>query len=272
VVGFRDPWTGFENTPERWVLPEKIDFALEGSVLKEANAIDVAWLGIEQDFRAKHPRLPKKKIQHLPNGFDGEDYPAISQTRNERFTMTYTGSLYGTRNPSDLLRAVEGLVAKNMVDKSKFVIKFVGRFGDEVKEMFETTTVKECIETISYMPHGESIVTLLRSDALLLIVDEIAGSDQVVPGKVYEYLGAHKPVLAIAPVNGAIAGLLRETRAGETAEHADHETIATIFLRYYRAFWGEETIPAPDENAVKQYERKESTRKLATILDSLTTH
>ncbi|HET7152328.1 MAG TPA: hypothetical protein VFJ29_01075, partial [Candidatus Kapabacteria bacterium] len=162
VVGFRDPWTGFENTPERWFLPEKIDFSLEGSVLNEADAIDVAWLGIEQDFRAKHPKLPLKKINHLPNGFDGEDYPAVTQTRNERFTLTYTGSLYGTRNPADLLRAVEGLVAKNMVDKSKFVLKFVGRFGDEVKKMFETTTVKECIEAISYMPHGESIVALLR--------------------------------------------------------------------------------------------------------------
>ena len=269
IVGFRDPWTGFENTPKRWFVPRAIDHALEHSVLVESDAIDIAWLGIEKDFRAKHPGVSAAKYHHLPNGFDGEDYPTIEQKKNERFTLTYTGSLYGTRNPFDILRAVESLVAKNLIAKNTFLLKFVGRFGDEVKQMFETSSVKENIQTIAYMPHAESIEALMRSDATLLIVDEIAGSNEVVPGKVYEYLGAGKPILAIAPTDGAIAQLLRETGAGETVEHGDHEKIANVFLQYYRAFYGEAMIPPANIDAINKYERKETTRMLAQLFDGM---
>jgi len=270
IAGFRDPWTGFENTPRRWFIPRAIDHALERSVCNEADAIDIAWLGIEKDFRAKHPGVNPAKFHHLPNGFDGEDYPAIERAKNARFTLVYTGSLYGTRNPADLLRAVENLAAKNLIAKDAFVLKFAGRFGDEVKRMFENSAVKDCIETISYMPHSESIRELLRADALLLIVDEIAGSGEVVPGKVYEYLGAGKPILAIAPTTGAIAQLLRETGAGATAEHGDNAAIEEIFLRYYRAFRGETTLEPANDGEIKKYERKETTRALARLFNDLT--
>lgn len=49
------------------------------------------------------------------------------------------------------------------------------------------------------MQHNELTKQLLLSDALLLIVDESDDSNEIVPGKVYEYIGSGKGVLAIAP-------------------------------------------------------------------------
>lgn len=272
VAGFRDPWTGFENTPERWVLPRAIDNALEQSVCNTADVIDVAWLGIQRGLMAAHPELPAGKFVHLPNGFDGADYPPIAPQPHDRFTMTYTGSMYGTRNPRDVLRAVERLVNEGAIERSKFVLKFVGRFGADVEAMIAGSSVRDSIETVKYLPHGESIAALMTSDALLLIVDEIAGSSEVVPGKVYEYLGAGKPVLAIADPRGAIADLLRETGAGETVAHGDDDGIAAVFLRYYRAFHAGEAPLALRPDAVRKYERKETARRLAHIFDELTHH
>jgi glycosyltransferase involved in cell wall biosynthesis len=270
IAGFRDPWTGFENTPSRWALPRAIDHRMEKGVCHDADAIDVAWLGIRDGLLHAHPELAAKSIVHLPNGFDGEDYPAVERSRNERFTMTYTGSMYGTRNPRDILRAVGSLAASKLIDLKKIVLKFVGRFGDDVARIIAESPVRDCVETVPYLPHRESIKALLQSDALLLIVDEISGSGGVVPGKVYEYLGAGKPVLAIAEPDGVIANLLRETDAGAAYAHSDADGIAAAFLDLFRRFHGGEPMPAARPEVVKKFERKECARGLAEMFDALT--
>lgn len=270
VAGFRDPWTGFENTPHRWVLPRVIDENLERGVCVDADRIDVAWLGIQKTLQRAHPEIPSSKFEHLPNGFDSEDYPAVTATPHDAFVMTYTGSMYGTRNPRGLLTAVEELVRNGAIERNKFVLKFVGRFGAEVDAMIAASGIKDRVETISYLPHAESISALVNADALLLIVDEIAGSSEVVPGKVYEYLGAGKPILAIADPHGAIAELLNETGAGVTIAHGDIAAISVEFLRLYQQFFNSTIIQRENVDGVKKYDRKETARRLATIFDELT--
>lgn len=270
VAGFRDPWTGFENTPHRWLLPRMIDENLERSVCADADRIDVAWLGIQKSLQRAHPEVSSSKFVHLPNGFDGEDYPAVTATPHAAFVLTYTGSMYGTRNPRGLLAAVEELVRTGAIERNKFVLKFVGRFGAEVEAMIAASGISDRVESIAYLPHAESIAALVDADALLLIVDEIAGSSEVVPGKVYEYLGAGKPIVAIADPNGAIAALLNETGAGVTIAHGDNTAIANEFLRLYQQFHSGTIIQRKNADAVKQYDRKETARRLATIFDELT--
>jgi hypothetical protein len=271
VAGFRDPWSGFENTAKRWFIPRKIDEALEGSVANEADRIEVAWLGIRADFLAKHPEVRPEKFVHIPNGFDSADFPARSNERNEKFTVVYTGSLYGTRNPADFLQAVEGLAAAGTLDPANVRLKFVGRFGDEVKAMLQASPIRDCIEVVTYAPHKESIAALVAADATLLIVDEIAGSEEVVPGKVYEYLGAGRPIIALAPPDGAIASLLRETGAGRIAPRQDIPAISKIVLQYYSAFLTGTAAVHPDSAAIARYERRSQAGSLATVLDELTT-
>lgn len=271
IAGFRDPWTKFITTPKRWALPAKVDSMLEHAVFREADEIEVAWLGITKDALDKYPDLPPEKFHHLPNGYDSADMPDVDprDRTDERFTVTYTGSMYGRRNPEAFLRAVEMLVHRGDVDRERIRLRFIGRFGDEVLAMFERSDLGNAIEVVGYMAHTESIRQLLLADALLLVVDEYEGSDDVVPGKVYEYVGSGRPVLAVAPERSAIADLIAETRGGFVAHQSNVAGIADAFLKLYRAH--QTGAPALETNraAIERYERRNVTGELAALLDQL---
>lgn len=281
IAGFRDPWTGFHNTPNRWFLPKAIDKKLEHDVFEEAARVEVAWKGIAEDAFAKYGDLDRKKFIHIPNGFDSADFPEPDirkralRPRNAQCTITYSGSLYGPRNPLSFLKAIESLIDRGSIDPTKMKLRFVGRFGAEIHEMLARPRIATMVEKIDYVPHARAVELLLESDALLLIVDEVPSVEQIVPGKVYEYMGAMRPLIAIAPPNGAIGELLRETGAGEAVRQSDIAGQATLIQRVYDD-WVAVSAGEPsrgfamDPDVIVQYERREATRKLAMLLDEVT--
>ncbi len=267
VAGFRDPWTGFISSPKRWFLPAYIDRYFEKSVFSDADAVECAWEGIIKDAFGKYPDLDKSRFHHVPNGFDSNDFPMIPKVRTDKFTITYTGSLYGRRNPSSLFAAIEKLISDNKVDPNKIHLRFVGRFGNEVEQMYDQASFSKSIERISYVPHHKSIEYLFQSDALLLIVDESKESEEIVPGKVYEYIGTGKPLIAIAPNNSAIAKLMVETNGGLVAHQTELEKIADIFYKYYKAWESDEMLIEPIADEVSKYERRNAAKQLAELLE-----
>ncbi len=268
IAGFRDPWIGFISSPDRWMIPAGVDQWMERSVAQDADLLEVAWRGIMLDLQQKYPQIPVQKYVHLPNGYDSDDYPAHDRTPNERFTVVYTGSMYGRRNPKTFLQAVEELTAEGVVDPSKIRLSFIGRFGAEVKEMLEATSLRDALEVVPYLPHGESVKRLLQADTLLLVVDESKESAEIVPGKVFEYLGARRPIIALAE-EGAVAELLRETNAGRVAHNQDIPAIKRAFIEQYQNFLNHQSSFTPNEEAVRRYDRREITRRLAELLDYL---
>lgn len=269
VAGLRDPWTDFLTTPKRWFLPKIIDKHLEKSVFKNANYVECAWEGIKKDALEKYPTFDAEKFVHIPNGYDSADFPDVEQSKNDVFTITYTGSMYGRRNPQTLFNSIEELIVDGLVEKDKFKFRFIGRFGAEIDEMIDKSGFKEQIEVIGYMAHSESIKMLIKSDALLLIVDEAKESEEIVPGKVYEYLGVIKAILAIAPQKSAIANLIRETNAGLVAHQDETELLKKNFLAYYNNFYDGQMLININKTAIEKYERKNSAQQLANLLNEI---
>lgn len=266
IAGFRDPWTGFLSTPQRWLLPRMIDEYLERSCFEEATRVEVAWRGILLDLQKKYPEISPDKVTYLPNGFDSADFPAITYRPNDKFTVTYTGSMYGVRNPRTFLEAVANLIRSKSIDPEKIRLRFIGRFGAEILEMFTEPTIARCVEVLPYLPHSESIRHLMTSEALLLVVDEYAGGEEIVPGKVFEYIGARRPIIGIAR-EGAVTELLHTTGTGQSAANSDIQSIARIILEYYSDYLYTKSEFSPNNAAIARYERREITKQLAALLD-----
>ncbi|MBM2814814.1 MAG: glycosyl transferase, group 1 [Ignavibacteria bacterium] len=269
IAGFRDPWTEFLTTPNRWLIPQLIDKHLERSVFSEATSIECAWEGITKDALRKYPELDAKKFHHVPNGFDSSDFPKAEYKPNQKFTVTYTGSMYGRRNPQSFFEAIEKLLLAGKIKADEVCLRFIGRFGAEVEEMFAKASFLDSIEIISYLPHDESLRYLMQSDCLLLVVDEAKESREIVPGKVYEYVGVRRPIIAVAPRESAIAELMLETGSGMVAHQSEIDAIADIFLKYYQNWKEGNNNFAPDQSKINKYERREAAGSLAGILDTI---
>lgn len=267
VMELRDPWTGFLSAPVRHGLSKALDAHLERSCVEQAARLVIAWRGIERDLAGKYPDLDRTKVRLVENGYDPEDLEHVAPRPFDRFTVVYTGSMYGVRNPDTFLQAAARLLADGTARPEELSLVFVGRFGDEVRAMFHRPELQGIVTEVGHLPHAESVRYTLGADALLLVVDDVKGSEGIVPGKVFEYVGARRPVLAIAP-EGDVAALIRQTGAGVVVARDDVAGMARTLAGWLdeRRRTGRVAFPG-DDAEVEKLSRRHRTRQLAEVFD-----
>jgi glycosyltransferase involved in cell wall biosynthesis len=127
------------------------------------------------------------------------------------------------------------------------------------------------VELIDYVPRRESLRLQRDSDALLLLIPEAGGRGKgVLSGKVFEYLAAERPILALVPPEGAAAQLIRDTGAGVVAPPDDVAAIRGALLEVH-ARWRDgklEGTPLSTEWREK-LSRASRVEELADVLRSL---
>lgn len=109
----------------------------------------------------------------------------------------------------------------------------------------------------------------MKSDALLLVVDESKESREIVPGKVYEYIGVKRPLIAIGPEDGAVANLIHETSAGDIAHQNNIEKIKSMFMQAYTNWKNGSHTTDSNQDIIRKYERRNAAGRLAELLSKL---
>lgn len=272
VADFRDSWVGWLSAAQRPLLPRAVDCYLEHLVLARADVILTVTQGVADDLASRHPRLRNGRWRHLPNGYDGADFEGLKPLpRSRRLVITYAGSLYGHRNPEGLLRAAKQLAAEVPSLHRHLVLRFVGRTGGFVEQMLRDPSLQGMVELVPYVPHAQSLRFLLSSDLLLLIIDDTPANKGIVTGKLYEYLGARKPILALAP-EGEAASLIRSLGVGVVVPPQEEHRIACALKDIY-ARWqaGTLRLSAIDSARVAAFDRRLLAKQLAAVLDELAT-
>jgi glycosyltransferase involved in cell wall biosynthesis len=113
-------------------------------------------------------------------------------------------------------------------------VRFVGDFRPGDREFMERLGLADRVELIEYVPRRRSLALQRDSDALLLLIPDAGGRGRgILSGKVFEYLAAERPVLAVVPPDGAAAQLIRETGAGVVAAPADVAGIRDALLELH---------------------------------------
>ena len=187
-------------------------------VARQADAIVCAADAIAEETRGFEPN---GRVVTIANGSDFDDFAGLEHHASDRFRITHTGSFFGKRSPRPFL---EALARSGLQD---VVVRFVGDFRSADREWAEELGLGDRLELIPYVPRRRSLELQRDSEALLLLIPEAAGRGKgVLSGKVFEYLAAERPVLAVVPPDGAAAGLIRETGAGVVAPPEDVDAIA----------------------------------------------
>jgi glycosyltransferase involved in cell wall biosynthesis len=232
--------------------------AVASLVARNADATVAVSEAISEEVRARNPRGP---VVTIANGSDFADFAPFEYTRGEQFRITHAGSFFGKRDPRPFLTAlsrVDGVVAR-----------FVGDFRSSDREW--ATGIMDRMELIPYATHRRALELQRDSDALLLLIPEAAGRGRgVLSGKVFEYLAAERPILAVVPPDGAAAELIRATGAGVVVAPDDIDGIARE-LEAIRDRWREgklEPVELGDEWRTK-LDRRTRVQELADLLETL---
>lgn len=208
VADFRDPWTkifyfkhlGLSKSAERKHV------ALEQAVLDEATAIVSVTPLVQADFEA----ATKTPVHLITNGYDSDDFaPGRTEAHEGTFRIVHTGLFASDGNPLALWDALSALPFRENLD-----IRLAGKVDPEILEAIKARGLEGNLSVLGYLSHEDSVKELQNADMLILPLRKEPEYRKVLPGKIFEYLAACKPVLGIGQEDGAAAKLLVDTGAG----------------------------------------------------------
>ena len=278
VADFRDPWV--EDVPEpgapSGTVYRKLNSLLERRVVERCSHIVTSTARLRDRLLARYARLPERKFTSISNGYDEADFSSNvmdSDADSERFLVVHAGSINADfRDPQPLLRALHRLIEHGKVKRDKLNLRFIGpgefAESDAMRSTLATTGLDRQVTFVPRAPYDEALREVGRAD-LLLLLQASADTVDLVPAKLYEYLRAQKPVLALVHP-GATSEVLAVTGGGWAVDPRDQVALSDALLTAYEA-WLDGTLRnhAAMIDRLRLYDRKVLTSHLAALFDEL---
>lgn len=264
VIEYRDSWLNypfkmFPTPVHRWLHGR-----LERRVIRGCDKVIVTHRRVKEELLRRYPFQDHHDVVILSQGFDQSDFDrAHSQKRatGESLRITHAGTFYAGRNPGVLLTALANIYRDSPQLRGRFQIRFVGTVRGSDEQLVSKLGLGNDVAFTGYLPHRECVRELKEADLLWFVID----NDTQSPGKLYEYFGARKPILASA-VEGYTSQLLRESKAATILplnDVAAHEKA----LRDMLSMFERKKLPKVSDDFAAQFERIALTGELAKHLE-----
>ena len=225
VADFRDPWVRSPWTRYRTAPVMAIARGLERRVVRAADAVLFTTDTARREFADYYGPDLANRFHTVFNGCDPEEFAATQATRDEEhFTLLHAGTLYGGRSPVPLIRALGRLCRSDASIASRLRVQFLGSTGFPGVDIVGLCAEEGLSEVVRFAPRvdrPESLSQMRRASALLILQ---AGTAMAIPGKLYEYLAAGRPVFALCE-EGEMADLIRAHRLGIAVGPTDEAEI-----------------------------------------------
>ncbi len=268
VADFRDDWSGGESQPCPTLLHRFINRLMEKWVLKSSDRIIGMCEHLVNSLRSKAGYSSPTRFVTIMNGYDREDFIGLEQQPlNDRFTISHAGSISRVSDPEPFLRAVQSVLLQHPELSDRIKIQFFGTdlFG-RLPELIRGLGLEQVVSPAQYLPHREALLAVMRSHLLLLTIIKRT-KEEIITGKLFEYLGSGKPILLISS-EGEVARIIRSLGRG-TVVHPDNiSRIGETILEYVNA-WRQGTLKIDPALSVPQFDRRNLTGQLAQLLSDV---
>jgi len=245
-------------------------------VIQRADRVLASTERLKNMLAARYRIEPPSKFATIPNGYDEEDFAEVPRPDgNSRmeFLVLHAGSVNPHfRDPRPVFAAAREAADAGDLELSRLRFRFLGAgpFGDasEMRDSIHAAGLDGRVEFIPRIEYARTLAELTRADLLLLLQDS-PDTESLVPAKLFEYLRAGRPVLAVGRP-GASAELLATVGGGWASDPRVRGALRSGLSRAYRA-WQEGTLgqTAADPTVLKRFSRQQLTAELASRFDSL---
>lgn len=223
-------------------------------------------------YKNRYPAAANRMVV-LENGYDEESFSATTQPLQDsvaRFrrplVLLHSGIIYAyERDPTQLFIALGRLHSEGLLGPLDLRIRFRASGHDELLQSLAITHgAQDFIELCPAIPYREALAEMMAVDALLVM--QAGNCNAQIPAKIYEYLRAGTPILALTDPVGDTAGVLQGAGLTDIVRLDSADEIAEKLPQFVRSLrLGTAALPAP--LAVQQASRRERSKGFAILLD-----
>lgn len=264
VADFRDPWTNidFYNELKLSSGADRKHRVLEKKVLTSADAVITVGPAMTSEFK----NMGCSNVYTITNGYDEISDNRLKEPAKE-FSFLHVGSMPSARNPKVLWTVLGDIASEDPGFRSDLVIHLIGKVDYTVLRSITESGLGDMLKKQDHIPHHHVFPFLKQASVLLLVINDSPNAGSILTNKFYEYLSASRPILAIGPEDGDAALILNRSGAGRMFDYDNrkelHDHIVDLYNRYKSG-----TLTADVRN-ISQYNRRNLTAELASLLDSV---
>ena len=272
VADFRDPMaqdgyppSALERRAFRWI---------EYQTLKQCAQAVFTAPGAVRLYAERYPDIPRSRLTIVENGYDESAFAAAEAAAEEgssddgTLVLVHSGTVYPSeRDPRPFFAALSQLNANGHLKAGSVRVLFRASGCDEyVRGLIEHYGVGHIVQLRPALPYREALAEMLSADGLIVL--QAANCNYQVPAKVYEYLRARRPVLALTDPTGDTAAVLREAGIDTIAPLDSQHDIARLLLRFIGLLRSRQA-PVGQDARVAAASRESRTAELARILNAV---
>ncbi len=249
---FIDPWVdiAYYRGFKRSKLTLAYDNHLEKKVLKHADAAIFVTNTMKNDYIRKYNFLSNKS-HVLYWGYNEDEFKNIANKKedNESEIIVHAGNIFDFQNIPNFWNTVK----KEIDCGRKLKIHFIGSVSPGIKEAIKKAGLEDHSKYLGFLQYDEMINELGKASFLLVCATE----KRHVPGKLFEYLRAGKPIIAFGDDNEEVKKIITESNSGEIFNYTDDaENILKNKTKY-----------KTDISIIKKYDRKNICKELSSIIE-----
>jgi glycosyltransferase involved in cell wall biosynthesis len=265
IADLRDPWMNLHLLDAPSPLHRHLHRRMEKRVVTSADASVVTTRWHEALMCA---RYPASRVVRIPNGYDGDELSSLEgfAPPAQRFRMVHAGMLTQKRSATPFLEALARVLAGDSALRGQMEVEFIGPREDENERSAARLALGDVVKFLDPLPHTDTLRRERNAHVLLLVKHADPRYDGLVPGKLYEYIGLRRPVLALAPA-GEARDLVASLRRGETASPSDIDEIERALRTMIAHHRAGRLDAAYDVSPRPEFDRARLAGDLAALLD-----
>ncbi|MBX3423661.1 MAG: glycosyltransferase [Pirellulaceae bacterium] len=265
IVDYRDLWTG-NPYRQRGAIAERVLESIQRWLLGRASLLTTISPPLQSALQKMVPQLA---VAVVFNGYDqvaSAPHNSLNDRESENndrlIRIVYTGTIYPQkRDPEPLFQALRALADQQQIDLQRFQLCFLGDKLAGLPQLLHQYQLSHLAHLPGQVSREQSHQTQSQAALLLLLGADDAG---VLPGKLFEYLAAGRPVLAIGDTPASDAGRLLHDAGCGLAVGRDVEQIKSVLLELYTG--SRLSYFHPQSDVIAAYSRAAQARKLEELL------
>jgi glycosyltransferase involved in cell wall biosynthesis len=271
IADFRDSMTE-ENYPKDPLVHRAYSAIERRAVNRSARAVFTT-PGAVRMYAGRYPNVPSTRWGMIPNGYDEENFTDAEKALGERsrsgpLVLVHSGLLYPSeRDPTAFFGALQALKRKGRIAAGgvKVILRATGHDA-HYRPMLAQRDLADIVFLEPAISYREALAEMLRADGLLVF--QAANCNHQIPAKIYEYLRARRPIMALTDAAGDTAAVLRTAGIDTIAPLDSAAAIETGLLAFFeRLRTG--TAPVANDAEIARHSRLAGAQELAHLLDAV---